>query len=224
MKGTLIVLEGIDGSGKATQSSLLEQALRAEGREVLHISFPDYESESSALVRMYLNGEFGSDPADVNPYAASLFFALDRFASFRKKWKLFYEAGGIVIADRYTTSNMVHQMTKMDGREEREQFLQWLEDTEYGKLGLPRPDTVILLDMPLAVSEVLVRRRAEAGGSMDIHEQHVEYLRRCHDAYQMLADRCGWQRVSCTEGGQLLAPERIAEQVRASLQPVLMGN
>lgn len=224
MKGTLIVLEGIDGSGKATQSSLLEQALRAEGREVLHISFPDYESESSALVRMYLNGEFGSDPADVNPYAASLFFALDRFASFWKKWKPFYEAGGIVIADRYTTSNMVHQMTKMDGREEREQFLQWLEDTEYGKLGLPQPDAVILLDMPLAVSEALVRRRAEAGGSMDIHEQHAEYLRRCHDAYQMLADRCGWQRVACTEGGRLLEPERIAEQVRASLQPVLMGN
>lgn len=224
MKGTLIVLEGIDGSGKATQSSLLEQALRAEGREVLHISFPDYESESSALVRMYLNGEFGSDPSDVNPYAASLFFALDRFASFRKKWKPFYEAGGIVIADRYTTSNMVHQMTKMDGREEREQFLQWLEDTEYGKLGLPQPDAVILLDMPLAVSEALVRRRAEAGGSMDIHEQHAEYLRRCHDAYQMLAGRCGWQRVACTEGGRLLTPERIAEQVRASLQPVLMGN
>lgn len=224
MKGTLIVLEGIDGSGKATQSSLLEQALRAEGREVLHISFPDYESESSALVRMYLNGEFGSDPADVNPYAASLFFALDRFASFRKKWKAFYEAGGVVIADRYTTSNMVHQMTKMDGQEERERFLQWLEDTEYGKLGLPRPDAVILLDMPLALSEALVRRRAEAGGSMDIHEQHVEYLRRCHDAYQMLAGRCGWQRVPCTGDGRLLTPEHIAERVRACLQPLLSGK
>lgn len=221
MKGTLIVLEGIDGSGKATQSSLLEQALRAEGREVLHISFPDYESESSALVRMYLNGEFGSDPADVNPYAASLFFALDRFASFRKKWKAFYESGGIVIADRYTTSNMVHQMTKMDSREEREEFLRWLEDMEYGKLGLPAPDAVILLDMPLALSEALVRRRAEAGGSMDIHEQHVEYLHRCHDAYQMLAGRYGWQRVPCTDGGRLLSPEEIAGKVQAGLAGVL---
>ena len=125
--GTLIVLEGIDGSGKATQSALLEKKLKEAGKDVMHISFPDYASDSSALVKMYLKGDFGADPGDVNPYAASLFYAVDRFASYRMKWKDFYEKGGIIIADRYTTSNMVHQMTKYDEEEDRTQFLSWLE-------------------------------------------------------------------------------------------------
>lgn len=224
MKGMLIVFEGIDGSGKATQAALLEQELRTEGRNVLHISFPDYKSESSALVRMYLSGDFGADPSSVNPYAASLFFAMDRFASFRMHWKSFYEKGGIVIADRYTTSNMVHQMTKYDSEEERKAFLNWLEDMEYEKLELPRPDVVILLDMPLQQSEELVRKRAEAGGSMDIHEQHIEYLRRCHDAYQMLAARYGWTRISCVKDNALLTPETIAESIKADVESFLDKN
>ena len=149
MKGKLIVLEGIDGSGKETQSNLLEKKLKEKGREVMHISFPDYESPSSALVKMYLKGDFGKNPEDVNPYAASLFYAVDRFASYRMKWKYFYEKGGIVIADRYTTSNMVHQMTKYEDEVKRKDFLSWLEKTEYGELELPRPDLVILLDIPL---------------------------------------------------------------------------
>lgn len=220
-KGFLIVLEGIDGSGKATQASLLEEALRREERAVRRISFPDYESPSSALVKMYLAGDFGKDPSDVNPYAASLFYAVDRFASFRTKWKDFYEKGGIVIADRYTTSNMVHQMTKYDSREERDAFLQWLEQTEYGELGLPRPDAVFLLDVPLALSERLVQERAAQGGSMDIHEQHLDYLRRCHDAYQALARRYGWHQVSCTEGGALLSPEAIHTVLREETKRLL---
>lgn len=202
-KGMLIVLEGIDGSGKATQAALLEDALKKEGRYVLRVSFPDYDSPSSALVKMYLAGDFGKDPGDVNPYAASLFYAVDRFASFRMKWKSFYENGGIVIADRYTTSNMVHQMTKYDDSDKRNAFLDWLEKTEYEELGLPRPDLVFLLDVPLALSENLVKERAKQGGSMDIHEQHLDYLRRCHDAYQDLASRYGWQRIACTECGKL---------------------
>lgn len=161
--GTLIVLEGIDGSGKATQSALLEKKLKEAGKDVMHISFPDYASDSSALVKMYLKGDFGADPGDVNPYAASLFYAVDRFASYRMKWKDFYEKGGIIIADRYTTSNMVHQMTKYDDEEERTQFLSWLEKTEYGELELPRPDLVILLDIPLRMSEALVKARAAEG-------------------------------------------------------------
>lgn len=125
MKGTLIVLEGIDGSGKETQSALLEKKLRQEKKEVMHVSFPDYDSPSSSLVKMYLKGDFGRDPSDVNPYAASLFYAVDRFASYRIKWKSFYEKGGIIIADRYTTGNMVHQMTKYEDAEKREEFLSW---------------------------------------------------------------------------------------------------
>ncbi len=212
-KGMLIVLEGIDGSGKATQAALLEEALKKEGRDVMRVSFPDYDSPSSALVKMYLAGDFGKDPGDVNPYAASLFYAVDRFASFRMKWKSFYEAGGIVIADRYTTSNMVHQMTKYDEAEKRNTFLDWLEQTEYEELGLPRPDLVFLLDVPLSLSENLVKERAKQGGSMDIHEQHLDYLRRCHDAYQELASRYGWERIACTDSGKLREMGEISAEL-----------
>ena len=221
MKGTLIVLEGIDGSGKETQSALLEKKLRQEKKEVMHVSFPDYDSPSSSLVKMYLKGDFGRDPSDVNPYAASLFYAVDRFASYRMKWKSFYEKGGIIIADRYTTSNMVHQMTKYEDAEKREEFLSWLEKTEYEELELPRPDLVILLDIPLSVSEGLVKKRALQGGSMDIHEQHLDYLKKCCDAYQELVDRYGWKRISCTRDGKLRSIEAIGIDVAQAAAAVM---
>ncbi len=220
-KGKLIVLEGIDGSGKATQSALLEKKLKEEGKEVMHISFPDYDSDSSALVKMYLSGQFGKDPGDVNPYAASLFYAVDRFASYRTKWKDFYEKGGVVIADRYTTSNMVHQMTKYDDKEEREKFLSWLEKTEYEELELPRPDLVILLDIPLAISESLVKERAKQGGSMDIHEQHLDYLKKCHDAYQELVTLYGWQKIACATDGSLRPMEDISQEVGEAADAII---
>ena len=221
MKGKLIVLEGIDGSGKETQSNLLEKKLKEKGREVMHISFPDYESPSSALVKMYLKGDFGKNPEDVNPYAASLFYAVDRFASYRMKWKDFYEKGGIVIADRYTTSNMVHQMTKYEDEVKRKDFLSWLEKTEYGELELPRPDLVILLDIPLAVSENLVNERAKKGGSMDIHERHLDYLRKCHDAYRQLVALYHWKRIPCTEEGRLRSIEDIGKDVEKAVAAVM---
>ena len=222
--GTLIVLEGIDGSGKATQSALLEKKLKEAGKDVMHISFPDYASDSSALVKMYLNGDFGADPGDVNPYAASLFYAVDRFASYRMKWKDFYEKGGIIIADRYTTSNMVHQMTKYDDEEERTQFLSWLEKTEYEELELPRPDLVILLDIPLGMSEALVKARAAEGGSMDIHEQHLDYLRKCHDAYQALVRFYGWERIPCAREGVLRSVTDIGRDVDAAVEKVMKNR
>lgn len=221
MKGKLIVLEGIDGSGKETQARLLEQKLKESGEKVIHISFPDYESPSSSLVKMYLHGDFGKNPEDVNPYAASLFYAVDRFASFRRKWKSFYEDGGIVIADRYTTSNMVHQMTKYKDEDDRKQFLSWLEKTEYGELELPRPDMVILLDIPLEISENLVRERAKKGGSMDIHEQHLDYLRKCHDAYQELVRTFHWSRIACAENGRLRSIEAIGKDVEAVVSEII---
>lgn len=221
MKGTLIVLEGIDGSGKETQASLLEKKLKEKGREVMHISFPDYESPSSALVKMYLKGDFGKNPEDVNPYAASLFYAVDRFASYRMKWKDFYQKGGIIIADRYTTSNMVHQMTKYEDKKARKDFLAWLEKTEYEELELPVPDLVILLDIPLGVSENLVKERARQGGSMDIHEQHLDYLRKCHDAYQELVSLYGWKRIPCTEEGKLRTIEDIGKDVEKAAAEVM---
>lgn len=222
--GTLIVLEGIDGSGKATQSALLEKKLKEAGKDVMHISFPDYTSDSSALVKMYLKGDFGADPGDVNPYAASLFYAVDRFASYRMKWKDFYEKGGIIIADRYTTSNMVHQMTKYDDEEERTQFLSWLEKTEYEELELPRPDLVILLDIPLGMSEALVKARAAEGGSMDIHEQHLDYLRKCHDAYQALVRFYGWERIPCAREGVLRSVTDIGHDVGAAVEKVMKNR
>ena len=220
-KGKLIVLEGIDGSGKATQSALLEKKLKAEGKEVMHISFPDYDSDSSAWVKMYLAGQFGKDPGDVNPYAASLFYAVDRFASYRTKWKDFYEKGGIVIADRYTTSNMVHQMTKYEEEKERKDFLTWLEKTEYEELELPRPDLVILLDIPLSISENLVKERAKQGGTMDIHEQHLDYLKKCHDAYQELVTMYGWQKIACAKDGSLRSMEDIAAEVEKEVEAII---
>lgn len=221
MKGTLIVLEGIDGSGKETQASLLEKKLRQEKREVMHVSFPDYDSPSSSLVKMYLKGDFGKNPEDVNPYAASLFYAVDRFASYRMKWKDFYQKGGIIIADRYTTSNMVHQMTKYEDKKARKDFLAWLEKTEYEELELPRPDLVILLDIPLSVSEGLVKKRALQGGSMDIHEQHLDYLKKCCGAYQELVDRYGWKRISCTRDGKLRSIEAIGIDVAQAATAVM---
>ena len=142
-KGRLLVIEGLDGSGKATQAKLLAAHLAESGRRVMEITFPDYESDSSALVKMYLSGQFGDKPDDVNPYAASSFYAVDRYASYKTKWGSFYEAGGIVIADRYTTSNAVHQCSKLP-LEQWDDFLRWAFDYEYRLLGLPAPDAVFI--------------------------------------------------------------------------------
>ncbi len=150
-------------------------------------------------IKMYLAGEFGKDVHDVNPYVASSMYAIDRFASFRTDWEEFYKNGGIIIADRYTTSNMVHQMVKYDDQKERTAFLNWLEDFEFKKFGLPTPDAVCLLDMPLEVSEALMAERTgKTGGSTgDIHEGNHQYLVAVHDAYEELVERYQWHRIPC---------------------------
>ena len=163
MSGRLIVLEGLDGSGKATQAGLLYEALCGRGEQAMKITFPNYESDSSALVKMYLGGAFGQDVNDVNAYAASSFYSVDRYASYKTLWGCFYHDGGTVIADRYTTSNAVHQCSKLP-REEWDAYLAWLFDFEYRKIAIPEPDTVVYLDVdpkvPAAdVPEVSWRRR-----------------------------------------------------------------
>ena len=175
MNGKLYVIEGVDGSGKATQTELLYQALLAEGKPVRKVSFPDYDSPSSSLIKMYLNGEFGTDPQSVNAFATSVFFAVDRFASFRKDWQEFYENGGIIIADRYVTSNLVHQAGKISDAAEKERYIQWLSDLEYNIFGLPKPDYVIFLDMPPAYSLKLRQQRNELkqGLTADIHKRRA---------------------------------------------------
>ncbi len=211
--GKLIVIEGTDGSGKSTQFELLARRMEAEGRPFHRLRFPRYEQESSALIRMYLGGQFGTDPNAVSPYAASTFYAVDRYASFVQDWKAFYEDGGVLLADRYTTSNAVHQGGKLPP-EEREAFFRWLEDLEYKKMGLPCPDLVLFLDMPIELTRQLMRKReADTNTHADIHEQDLDYLAQCRTAARDAARSCGWQTVSCADHGTLRTIEDIHSEI-----------
>ncbi len=222
-KGKLFILEGGDGAGKATQTAMLFERLKKDGVSVKTVSFPDYDSDSSALVKMYLRGEFGTHAQSVNPYAASAFYAVDRYASWKRDWKLFLEEGGIVLADRYTTSNMVHQMVKYEEPAERAAFLDWLWDFEFDKMGLPVPDHVLLLDVPADVSEALMKERAgkTGGDTGDIHEKDREYLRRCHRAYDELVARYGWTRIACAANGALRSRETIHEEIYEKIKEMI---
>lgn len=186
--GKLIVIEGLDGCGKSTQLELLPQNLLKNGIESKSVSFPDYDSNSSALVKMYLGGEFGKKPSDVNAYAASLFYAVDRFASYKTNWGDYYNQNGVIVSGRYTTSNAVHQTSKMD-ESEWKGFLDWLYDLEYNKVGIPKPDKVIFLDMPIEVSQKLLSGRYKGDeAKKDIHESDTAYLDKCRKA-AMFTDR-----------------------------------
>ncbi len=213
--GKVFVIEGSDGSGKETQTRLLFAYLQARGCAVRKVSYPNYESESSALVRMYLGREFGEDPFAVNPYVTSAFYAVDRFASYLKEWKEFYESGDdhIVICDRYVTSNMLHQAAKLDTMEEKAAFLDWEYDFEYVKGGLPVPDQVFFLDVPPEVSARIMRGRANKfthGTRNDIHEANPDFLRRSYENGIFLAEKYGWERIECCDkAGNLKSIEEI---------------
>ncbi len=214
-KGRLITIEAGDGSGKATQTRELLEHLQRDGYNVMKVQYPDYDCASSTLVKMYLGGEFGQHADDVDAYGASAFYAVDRYASFRLKWKQAYEDGAIILADRYTTSNMVHQAVKLTDPDEREKFLTWLWDFEFEKLKLPVPDVVVYLDMDPAVSDRLIAARAaqNADRKKDIHEKDSAYLHRCHEAYGWVAQKYGWKTVKCSEGGEPRSIEAIHADV-----------
>ncbi|WP_295919283.1 deoxynucleoside kinase [Anaerovibrio lipolyticus] len=222
-KGKLITIEAGDGSGKATQTRALMEHLVKDGYRVVKVEYPDYKSDSSALVKMYLGGEFGEHAEDVDAYGASTFFAVDRYASFHLNWKQAYEDGAIILADRYTTSNMVHQAVKLTDQTEREEFLTWLWDFEFGKLKLPVPDVVVYLDMDPEVSDRLINERVahNADRKKDIHERDTNYLHRCHDAYNWVADKYGWERVVCSENGQPRSIEEIHKDVYSAVRRYL---
>jgi len=222
MRGKLIVIEGTDGSGKSTQFSRLCQRADQEGFPFQRLVFPQYQEESSALIRMYLAGEFGSRPGDVNPYAASAFYAVDRYASWKKIWQGHYEAGGLVLADRYTTSNAVHQASKLP-EGQREEFFRWLSDFEYRRLGLPEPDLVLFLDMPTEKAvEMLRRREASTSTAGDIHETDTGYLTACRAAALQAAQAYGWKRIPCLDSQGLLRPvEAIHQEIWQAVLPVL---
>jgi dTMP kinase len=221
MKGKLIVFEGTDGSGKATQTGLLFERLQREGKEVRRLTFPRYDKDSSMLVRMYLGGEFGSNPGDVNAFAASTFYAVDRYASYKQDWGGYYEEGGLLVTDRYTTSNAVHQTSKLP-EGERKAYLDWLFHFEYELMGLPRPDLVIYLDLPTELSAALRRQREENTGThADIHEADEAYLCACRDNAAAVVAYDGWHRIDCSRDGQVRSIEDIHEEVWALVQALL---
>lgn len=212
-KHHLIVVEGLDGSGKGTQTTLLCERIAVSGRAVRHISFPNYQESSAALVKSYLAGEFGHSPDAVNAYAASSFYAVDRYATYKKHWHGDYLNGVNIVADRYTTSNAVYQMTKLD-MSEWDAYLDWLEDYEYRLLALPRPDLVLYLDMLPEISQKLMSGRY--GGNeakKDIHEADLAFQAKCRRSALYAADRLGWRVVSCFEGNEPRPIEVISEEI-----------
>lgn len=224
MKGKLIVIEGLDGSGKSTQEELLKNKLSESGIKVNFIKLPNYDDPACEPVKMYLAGRFGKNPEDVNAYAASSFFAVDRFVSYNCCWKKQYLNGEIFLADRYTTSNAYHQLTKTE-KSQWDSYLEWLEDFEYNKLGIPKPDAVIYLDMPIEVSQKLMTDRYNGDESKkDIHEKNTAYLASCREAADYACKKLGWKRIMCAENGNPLPIEEISKKITKIVSEILNVN
>ena len=220
--GILIAIDGVDASGKQTQTELLAKRLKEEGRNVKQISFPAYNNPSSTLVKMYLNGDFGKKPSDVNAYATSVLFASDRFATYRTDWGKDYNSDTIIIADRYVSSNLIHQASKIDDSREKDKFLAWLDDLEHNVFGLPRPNATIFLDMPPEYGARLMAQRLNksTGGEVkDIHESDSAYLEKSYKNAVYVAEKFGWKRISCVFGGAI----RTIDDIHADIFSVVKG-
>lgn len=223
MNGKLITIEGLDGSGKATQTELLCRDLSERKVKLRRVSFPDYQQPSSVLVKMYLDGEFGTDPNSVNAYAASSFYAVDRYASFQKIWREDYTNGSLIVADRYTTSNIVFQLSKLP-QEQWEAFAFWVQDYEYNKLGLPKPDLTIYLDMPLEVSQKLLSRRYHGNEEKkDIHESNARYLGECRESAVFAAKLLNWKVIHCARQAEPKTVEEIHSEVMRIIKEQMPG-
>ncbi len=221
MQGRLIVIEGIDGSGKSTQFKLLTDRLEDENLDFRRVVFPRYNESSSSVLKSYLSGDFGSLPEDVNPFAASTFFFVDRFASFKTDWGEYYRNGGLVICDRYTTSNAIHQGAKLP-KDELSSFLDWLYDFEFRLMELPKPDIVIYMDIDLETCMNQMRIRQEKTNTRgDIHETHSEYLKSCLETGAAAADRLGWKKIPCITNGSMRSIESIHEEIYKLIKGVL---
>lgn len=209
----LIIMEGLDGCGKSTQTALLEDYFKKEKLAYKKIKLPDYDSPSSTLVNMYLAGEFGTNANDVNAYAASAFYAVDRFASFKLKWKKDYDNGSIILADRYATSNSIYQMEKIP-KSEWDYYLNWAEDFEYNKIGIPKPDLVIYLDMPVEISQKLMTSRYNGDETKkDVHEVNVDFLKSCRESALYAAKKQNWKVIDCSKDGKPLPIEIIHSKI-----------
>lgn len=212
--GKLIVFEGIDGSGKSTQFKLMCTRFENEGVRFARLTFPQYQEPSSALIKMYLNGEFGENPEDVNPYAASTFFAVDRYASYMKAWRDIYRDGHVILlTDRYTTSNALHQGSKLPDNK-RSDFFKWLYEFEFGLMELPKPDTVIYMDIPAEQAALrLKERQAATGTAADIHERDLGYLQACAHCGNQAAEFYGWQKINCFSDRTARSEHEIHEEI-----------
>ncbi|MGX4601578.1 dTMP kinase [Faecalimicrobium sp. JNUCC 81] len=216
MNGKLIIIEsGSDASGKATQTKKLYERLLKDGYNIKKVEYPNYKSESSALVKMYLRGDFGDKPSDVDPYVSSTFFAADRYASYKTEWEEFYCNGDIILADRYTTSNMVHQASKMD-KEGRDKYLDWLTDYEFNMYKIPKPDCVVFLDVPIEFSQKLMENRKNkftGEDKKDIHESDIKYLEDSYNNSLYIADKYNWKKINCVENNELRSIDSIHEDI-----------
>ena len=214
--GSLFVIDGTDGSGKQTQFMKLQERLKSEGIEYKTVSFPNYDSPSSSLVKMYLSGEFGTNAKEISPYIASTFYAADRYATFKKDLEEYYNKGGIILADRYTTANMVHQAGKISDIEEREKFLNWLWDFEFNLYSLPIPTEVFFLNMPVDTALELIENRQnkfDNNAKKDIHERDKNHLIDAHEAACYVAKKYNWYEIKCVENNKLRTIEDIHEQI-----------
>ena len=217
MGGKLIVIEsGSDASGKATQTKMLFDRLFKENYKVKKVEFPNYKSDSSALVKMYLNGDLGEKPEDINPYAISTFYAADRFASYKMQWEDFYQDGGVILADRYTTSNMVYQAAKFKNKAKKDKFLDWLWELEFSLYELPQPDVVFFLDIPPTFTKKLMKEREEINGKgqiKDIHEENLQYLDQSYNNALYIADKYNWEKINCIKNNELMTKDEIHELI-----------
>lgn len=214
--GKLFVIDGTDGSGKQTQFDLLKKHLTEDGIEYRTVSFPNYDSPSSSLVKMYLSGEFGENAKDVSPYIASTFYAADRYATFKKELQEYYENGGIILADRYTTANMVHQAGKISDEAEREKYLNWLFDLEFNIYGLPVPTEVFFLNMPPKKVEELIKNRENKfthNSKKDIHERDAKHLEDSYNAACSLVDKYNWNEIKCVKNEEIRTREDIHNEI-----------
>ena len=216
MSGKLFVIDGTDGSGKQTQLQKLKERFDNEKIDYKVVSFPNYNSPSSSLVKMYLNGDFGTDAQSISPYIASTFFAADRYATFKTQFEEYYKSGGIILADRYTTANMVHQAGKIKDEQEREKFLKWLWDFEFGLYGLPVPTEVFFLNMPFEYSQKLMENRENKithGEKKDIHESNKQHLQDAYNEACKLVKKYNWCEIKCVEDGKIRAIDDIHEEI-----------
>lgn len=224
--GKLIIIEGTDGSGKQTQAELVYKNLcEIAGKEkVTKLSFPNYDSRASEPVKMYLSGEFGKTADSVNAYAASVLYSIDRYASYKTEWEKFYNEGGIIVSDRYTTSNMVHQVPKIKDIAEKEKYLEWLTDLEYEKIGIPKPDLIFFLNMPPKFSQKLMKDRVNkitGNVKKDIHEKDEKYMKKAYETARELAEKYDWKIINCVEENKIKSIEEINNEIMKKIKEIV---